>query len=190
MFARKPTNHGYWLDSRSPNQHVNHTQDTVYPDDPISGGLDHLARGYALLTRWSGETWKYGDLLGAGPAKNDAKRNTATYAAFQDWDKIQDPRVATSVGHIIQRGRPRAAAPGWGGYDQFTPWQASGRCVRPSMLTRPEHVVVSVIAEIPFVDKEGREGPKVKNSILPSFLPKQKDAAVDLYAVMHRKNQN
>ncbi len=187
MFTRTATDHGYWRDHRDPAKNVQDTDS--FGDNPLSRGPYHLAKGYELLSRWSGGAWKHGDLLGIGGADDAAKKKTATYAAPRDWHKIQDPRVATSTGHIMKRGRPRAVAPGWGGYDEFTAWQASGRHVQPWMPERPVQVVTDVAVSIPFVDDEGQDGPRVGNVVPPAYLPQQKNPPMSLYAVMHQRRQ-
>ncbi|KAJ6784385.1 hypothetical protein PWT90_05065 [Aphanocladium album] len=173
----------YWHDTRDP---AKRAADTLYEDNPLSGGSFYLGTGHALLTRWSGGQWKLGNLLGRGGDDAKVKSKTATYAPGEEWCCLRDDRVATSRGHIIVNGRPPSVSPGWGGYDAFTRWQASGRKIYRGLMERPETPVTNFCAPVPFTDSRDRPGRVVRNSIPETHLPRAREEKF-LFAVVGRK---
>ncbi|CAG9939709.1 unnamed protein product [Clonostachys rosea f. rosea IK726] len=115
----------------------------------------YLDRGCEYVSRhWTKGKWKRGDLIGKNGSDPETKAQSASYAAPDCWDKISERRVATSTGHMPHIERPPSAPLGWGGYDKFHHWQASGRQVTKDMVEE-EDWSVDIDTPFDFVNEAG-----------------------------------
>lgn len=106
-------------------------------DKPVADSGRFLEMGNELASRVATKNnWKPSDLIGENGSDSATKAKTASYAAPDQWDKITDPRSATSTGHIPIYPRPEGVGLGWGGYDNFTHWQACGRRITKGMVKK------------------------------------------------------
>lgn len=183
--AKTLTEWGYWADTR---KNDSTASDVLMLDNPNWGASLFLGIGHGRMAEWSKGRWQQGNLLGPGGEDATVKKKTATYADPKDWDKIQDDRVATSKGHILVNGRPRGVAPGWGGYDEFTEWQASGRKIHSWMVSSSDTVVTDSSLPVAFETVGGATGPTVRNQVdMDKGRFHKREGPMSLHEVFNRK---
>lgn len=122
-------------------------------------------------THWTDGKWKPGDLVSENGSDPFVKAKSASCASPDQWDKVLDPRSATSVGHIPAYPRPDNVGLGWGGYDKLAHWQASGRQVTKDMMEE-EEASTDIEAALEFVNESDEPILTVPVQIRDDLLPR------------------
>ena len=159
--------------------------DVVSTDKPAKDTERYLARGNDLVRqKWGDGKWSPGDLIGKNGSDAETKAQSASYATPDLWDKLSEPRLATSAGHVMHHERPANVCLGWGGYDKFTRWQASGRQVTKDMVEKEEWST-DLMAPITFVNEAGEVTDIVGGHIEPQDMPDRPHKPLSLYEVLN-----
>ena len=162
--------------------------DVVSTDKPAEDTERYLAHGNTLFSqKWADGKWCPDDLIGKNGSDAETKAQSASYATPDLWDKVSEPRLASSAGHVMHHERPANVCLGWGGYDKFSGWQASGRQVTKDMVEKEEWST-DLMATVNFVNESGEVTDTVVPSIEPQDLPNRQQEPVSLYEVVNAGN--
>ncbi|KAH7127457.1 hypothetical protein EDB81DRAFT_889255 [Dactylonectria macrodidyma] len=161
--------------------------DILTTDKPAADTAHYLAIGNEFVRRnWTDGKWVPGDLIGENGSDPATKAKSATYA--ESWDKVEDLRSATSTGHFMQHPRPTDVCLGWGGYDQYTHWQRSGRHIKKETVKK-EKWSTDRMAPVNFVNESG----EMVDTVLPALeledLPPRLQDPIPLYELLHETDK-
>ncbi|CAH0016619.1 unnamed protein product, partial [Clonostachys rhizophaga] len=163
--------------------------DVMTTDEPATDTDAYLDRGYEYVSRhWTKGKWKRGDLIGKNGSDPETKAQSASYAAPDCWDKLSERRVATSTGHMPHIERPPNVPLGWGGYDKFHHWQASGRQVTKDMVEE-EDWSVDIDMPFDFVNEEGEVVDTVPPIVREQDLPPLADPPITLHELLNEREE-
>ncbi|KAI5458788.1 hypothetical protein BGZ63DRAFT_362140 [Mariannaea sp. PMI_226] len=159
-------------------------QQVEYIVVPVAEVASLETQGWEIYRAWTDGTWKPGDLIGKDGSDPATKAQSASYATPDRWDQVSDCRSATSTGHVPQHDRPPDVGLGWGGYDQFTHWQACGRLI-PKDKVKREEWSTDRMAPVDFVNESGEAVETVQPAVEAHNLPPRPIPPLPLYELLH-----
>lgn len=120
---------------------VDRTEDVMTTDGPSADSDRFLKGDIEMFNRPTTSTNQHpGQLLSPDGCLPEAKASTLTFSSFVPHGKMTDRHSATTRCHSPKYLRPPNIGNGWGDYDQFIPWQAWGRQLKPEMVEEKDWI--------------------------------------------------